>query len=113
MTDTADETAAPKTATKKKTAKKKTTAKKTATKKVAKKATKKTAKKATKKASSAGRLRVKQIKSTIHRQKMFKRTLTALGIRHHQGEAVVNDTPAIRGMLNQVRAFVRVTPEES
>ena len=90
-------------ATKRKTAKKKATTKK-------KKTTKRT--KATKK-TSAARLRVKQVKSTIHRHKAFKRTLTALGIKHHQDEVVVHDTPAIRGMLNQVRAFVRVTPEES
>ncbi len=97
MTDTADETTAPETATKRKVAKKKTTTKR----------------KKTTSNASARRLRVKQIKSTIHRHKVFKRTLTALGIRHHQGEVVVTDTPAIRGMLNQVRAFVHVTPEES
>ena len=96
MTDTAEETAAPKAATKRKATKKMITKRK------------KTSRKA-----PAGRLRVKQIKSTIQRKKSFKRTLTALGIKHHQDEIVVNDTPAIRGMLNQVRAFVHVTPEES
>ncbi len=86
--------AAPKT----KVAKKKTTKKKT------------TAKKATK--AKAGKLRVRQIRSTIRRQKTFKRTLEALGIRHHQGEVVVSDTPSTRGMLTKVRHLVRVTPEE-
>ena len=95
MTETAEDTAAPKTATKRKATKKTTKRKKTSSK------------------TPAGRLRVKQIKSTIHRHKAFERTLTALGIKHHQDEIVVNDTPAIRGMLNQVRAFVHVTPEES
>ncbi len=89
--------AAPKT----KVAKKKTTKKKT----VAKKAPKA-------KEAKPARLRVRQIRSTIRRQKTFKRTLEALGIRHHQGEVVVSDTPSTRGMLIKVQHLIRVTPEE-
>ena len=89
--------AAPKTTV----AKKKTTKKKT----VAKKAPKA-------KEAKPARLRVRQIRSTIRRQKTFKRTLEALGIRHHQDEVVVSDTPSTRGMLVKVRHLIRVTPEE-
>jgi ribosomal protein L30 len=64
------------------------------------------------KAAGGRRLRVKQIRSTIHRQKRFLRTLSALGLKHHQDEVVVVDSPSVQGMLNQVRTFVRVTPED-
>ncbi len=64
------------------------------------------------KAQTGRRLRVKQVRSTIHRQKRFLRTLSALGLKHHQDEVVVVESPSIRGMLDQVRSFVRVTPEE-
>jgi large subunit ribosomal protein L30 len=43
----------------------------------------------------------------------FRLTLRALGIKYHQDEVVVTDSPAIRGMLNKVHHLVRVTPEES
>ena len=64
------------------------------------------------KASGGRRLRVKQVRSTIHRQKRFLRTLSALGLKHHQDEVVVTDSPSVQGMLTQVRSFVRVTPED-
>ena len=57
-----------------------------------------------------GRLRVKQVRSGIGRPAVHRRTLTALGLRHHLDVIVVNDTPAIRGMLYQVRHLVEVSP---
>jgi large subunit ribosomal protein L30 len=60
----------------------------------------------------AGRtLRVKQVKSGIGHAETYRRTLRALGIRHHQHEIIVNDTPSVRGMLHKVRHLVRVTGE--
>lgn len=89
---------------------KKATKKKTATKKTTKKKTTKRAKSA----SAGGKeLRVRQIRSAVRRDDRFRRTLRALGIRHHQDEVVVNDTPAIRGMLHQVRHLIQVRTEES
>jgi large subunit ribosomal protein L30 len=41
---------------------------------------------------------------------LHRRTLAALGLRHHQDVVEVSDTPAIRGMLFQVRHLVEVTP---
>lgn len=121
-------TTAKKAATKKKTTAKKTTAKsktaktKTTKKKTAAAAAKETAaeaaapapKAAPKKAakSAGGRVRVRQVRSTIGHPSALRRTLEALGIRHHQGEVVVTQNPAIMGMLNKVRHLVRVTPEE-
>ena len=104
MTDAKEESVTSEEGVAKKVAKKKATKKKT---------TKKKATKRTKSTAGASKLRVKQVRSMIHRQKTLARTLTAIGIKHHQDEVVVTDTPAMRGMLNKVRAFVQVTPEES
>ncbi len=56
------------------------------------------------------KLRVRQVRSGIGRPAVHRRTLTALGLRHHQDVILVNDTPAIRGMLYQVRHLVEVSP---
>lgn len=56
-------------------------------------------------------LRVKQVKSGIGHAETYRRTLRALGLRHHQQEIVVHDTPSARGMLHKVRYLVRVTEE--
>jgi ribosomal protein L30 len=121
------------TATKKKTTKKKAVAKKTATRKSAtKKSTtkKKTAKKSTTKAATAksttapkksvkktdvalDKLRVRQVRSGIGSARPVRRTLTALGLKHHQDEVVVPDNSSIRGMLNKVHHLVSVKSEEA
>ena len=56
------------------------------------------------------RLRVKQVRSGSGRPALHRRTLQALGLRHHQDVVEVTDTPSIRGMLFQVRHLVEVTP---
>ncbi len=76
--------------------------------KVAKKTTKRTAAKPAK----AAKLRVRQVRSAIGRRRDLRRTLTALGLKHHQDEIVVKQNPAIDGMLNKVRHLIRVTPED-
>ncbi|HEX9580686.1 MAG TPA: 50S ribosomal protein L30 [Gemmatimonadales bacterium] len=60
----------------------------------------------------SGRLRVKQVRSGIGHAFTYRRTLVALGLRHHQAEIVVPDTPSVRGMLVKVAHLVRVRPEE-
>lgn len=62
------------------------------------------------KAHATGRLQVKQVRSGIGRPAAHRRTLEAIGLRHHQDVVVVTDTPSIRGMLFQVRHLVEVTP---
>ena len=89
--------------------------------KTTKKATKKTAKKTTKKAAAApaaeatptsgAKVRVRQVRSGIGHAETYRRTLRAIGLRHHQHEIVVNDTPSVRGMLHKVRHLVRVMGE--
>ena len=60
--------------------------------------------------SEGKRLRVKQVRSGSGRPALHRRTLQALGLKHHQDIVEVTDTPAIRGMLFQVRHLVEVTP---
>lgn len=84
--------------------------------KVAGKVTKPRARKARKAQRGSGAagqkgLRVKQVKSGIGHAETYRRTLRALGLRHHQHEIIVNDTPSARGMLHKVRHLVRVTEE--
>ena len=76
-------------------------------------AARKPRKRATKKASSAARLRVRQIRSGIGHAATYRRTLRALGLRHHQDEITVVDNPSVRGMIDKVRHLVRVTTEEA
>jgi large subunit ribosomal protein L30 len=63
-------------------------------------------------AADTARLSIKQVKSGIGHAATYRRTLEALGLRHHQQTIVVNDTPSIRGMLFKVRHLIQVTPAE-
>lgn len=98
----------------------KKSAKKAATKKAVKKVVKASpvkpkspaAKKSAPKASSA-KLRVRQVRSGIGHSYGMKRTLVALGLRHHQDEVVLPDNPAVRGMLNKVHHLVKVDTAEN
>ena len=64
-------------------------------------------------AKAAGsKLSIKQVRSGIGHAATFRRTLEALGLRHHQQTVVVNDNPSIRGMLFKVRHLVQVSPAE-
>ena len=60
--------------------------------------------------AAGGKLRVKQVRSGIGHPAVHRRTLRAIGLRHHQDVVVVVDSPSLRGMLNQVRHLVEVTP---
>ena len=59
---------------------------------------------------TGGRLRVKQSRSVSGRPAIHRRTLIALGLRYHQQVIEITDSPAIRGMLHQVRHLVEVVP---
>ena len=56
-----------------------------------------------------GALRIVQVRSGIGRPGPERRTLEALGLKHHQDSVVKPDHPALRGMLHQVRHLVAVT----
>jgi len=59
-----------------------------------------------------GRLRIEQVRSGIGHTHRMRRTLEALGLRHHQAVVIHQDSPSLRGMLKQVRHLVQVTPVE-
>lgn len=54
------------------------------------------------------KLEIRQVRSGIGRPARHRRTLTALGLKKHQSSVIHDDTPAIRGMINQVRHLVEV-----
>jgi large subunit ribosomal protein L30 len=62
-------------------------------------------------AAGKGKLRITQVRSGSGHAGRLKRTLEALGLKHHQDEVVHADHPALRGMIHQVRHLVRVTAE--
>ncbi|MGH7675015.1 MAG: 50S ribosomal protein L30 [Gemmatimonadales bacterium] len=55
------------------------------------------------------RLRVRQVRSGIGQPAALRRTLAALGLRHHQQVVVHKNHAALRGMLYHVRHLVEVT----
>jgi large subunit ribosomal protein L30 len=60
-----------------------------------------------------GQLRILQVRSGIGRPARERRTLEALGLKHHQHVVVKPDHPSLRGMLHQVRHLVEVTPAKA
>jgi large subunit ribosomal protein L30 len=67
---------------------------------------------AKKKAAEPKKIAITQVRSRIGRPEKHRRTLEALGIKRHQQTVIHNDTPAIRGMINQIPHLVRVTEVE-
>ena len=61
---------------------------------------------------SAQSLAVKQIRSEIGHSETMRRTLRALGLRHHQQTVRVPNTSSVRGMLIKVRHLVEVSPAQ-
>jgi len=60
-----------------------------------------------------GDLRIVQVRSGIGRPASERRTLEALGLKHHQASVVQADRPSLRGMLYQVRHLIAVTPAKA
>jgi len=58
------------------------------------------------------KLAITQIRSTSGRPEKHRRTLRALGFTRHQQTRIHHDTPAIRGMINQVSHLVDVQDVE-
>ena len=59
--------------------------------------------------AGTGRLQIRQVRSGIGRPVFECRTLEAIGLKHHQDVVVKPDSPALRGMLYQVRHLIEVT----
>ena len=61
---------------------------------------------------TSGSVRIEQVRSGIGHSWRMRRTLEALGLKHHQDVVVQQDSPSLRGQLKQVRHLVKVTPVE-
>jgi len=57
-----------------------------------------------------GKVRIKQVRSSIGHSWRMRQTLEALGLKHHQDEVVQQDSPTLRGQLKKVRHLIEVTP---
>lgn len=58
------------------------------------------------------KLKVTQVRSGIGRSNRQKLTLKGLGLTRMHKSVLLNDTPAIRGMIRKVSHLVRVEPAE-
>ena len=64
---------------------------------------------AKKKATEAPKqLRITQVRSLSGRPEKHRKTMEALGFKHHQQTVIQKDNAAIRGMIFQVQHLVRV-----
>lgn len=61
---------------------------------------------------AAGTVRVRLIKSGINRPEDQKATLAGLGLTRMHRVRELEDTPAVRGMINKVHHLVEVLPAE-
>ncbi len=59
-------------------------------------------------ADAKGRIRVTQVRSPIRRPKDQRQTLVGLGLNKMHRTRELEDTPAVRGMIDKVRHLVRV-----
>lgn len=60
------------------------------------------------KKKESGRLLITQVRSVSGRPEKQRRTLRALGLTRNQTSVVHDDTPAIRGMINQIPHMLSV-----
>jgi large subunit ribosomal protein L30 len=66
------------------------------------------------KAAPAGKtITVEQIASAARRPEIQMQTLIGLGLNKMNRRRTLQDTPAVRGMINKVRHLVRVVDEKS
>lgn len=56
----------------------------------------------------ADKIRIRQVKSGNRMPRDQRRTLRALGLKHHQDEVIKNDDPSVRGMVRKVGHLVEV-----
>jgi large subunit ribosomal protein L30 len=57
------------------------------------------------------KIRITQTGSPIGRTDDQRATLIGLGLNKRHRESVLEDTPAVRGMINKVRHLVRIDEE--
>ena len=60
--------------------------------------------------AGSGQLQIKQVRSEIGHSWRIRRTLEAIGLKHHQATVVKQDSPSLRGQLRHVRHLIEVSP---
>ena len=58
------------------------------------------------------KLKVTLLRSPIHREQSQKDTVRGLGLRHLHHARVLEDSPAIRGMIRKIQHLVAVEPAD-
>jgi large subunit ribosomal protein L30 len=61
-------------------------------------------------APTSGKVRIEQVRSGIGKPATMRRTLEAIGLKHHQDVVVQQDSETLRGQIKKVRHLVKVTP---
>ena len=51
--------------------------------------------------TDTGKVRIKQVRSGIGHSWRMRRTLEAIGLRHHQDVVIEQDPPSLRGQIKQ------------
>ncbi len=62
--------------------------------------------------SDAATIAVTQVRSEIGHPETMRRTLRALGLRHHQQTVTITNNASVRGMLYKVRHLIDVAPAQ-
>jgi large subunit ribosomal protein L30 len=62
--------------------------------------------------ATSGKVRIEQVRSGIGKPATMRRTLEAIGLRHHQDVVVQQDSASLRGQIKKVRHLVKVSPVE-
>lgn len=62
-------------------------------------------------ADGAKKLRVKLVKGVMGTRESHRATVRGLGLRKRNSQVVVDDTPAIRGMINKVSYLLEVAEQ--
>ena len=63
-------------------------------------------------APTSGKLRIEQVRSGIGKPAVMRKTLEAIGLRHHQDVVIKQDSASLRGQIKRVRHLVQVSPVE-
>ena len=63
-------------------------------------------------AAGSGKVQIEQVRSGIGNNASMRRTLEAIGLKHHQDVVVKQDSESLRGQIKKVRHLIKVTPFE-
>ena len=63
-------------------------------------------------AAGTGEVQIKQVRSDIGHSLTMRRTLEAIGLKHHQDVVVKQDSESLRGQLKKVRHLIEITELE-